>query len=44
MKMLKSKATIALIIMILGISYIGGVENNLEDNNQNYDQQVSVNA
>ena len=45
MEMLKSKATIALIVMILGVSYVGAMDNNsLEDNTQNNEQTISVNA
>lgn len=45
MEMLKSKATIALIVMILGVSYIGALDNNsLEDRSQNNEQTISVNA
>ncbi len=43
MEILKNKMTILLIVMILGVSYIGGLENNnnFEDNNDNL---VSANA
>ena len=43
MEFLKNKTTIALIIMILGVSYIGGIENNqsLDEPEENL---ISVNA
>lgn len=42
MEMLKNKVTIVLVVMILGVSYIGAVDNNrLEENDENL---VSVNA
>ncbi|MBQ9011181.1 MAG: hypothetical protein IJ093_00840 [Bacilli bacterium] len=45
MKMLKSKATIALIVMVLGVSYVGGIDNSsFEDNTQNYEQSIATNA
>ena len=45
MEMLKSKATVALIMMILGVAYIGALDNNsLEDNTQNNEHSISVNA
>ncbi len=45
MKMLKSKATVAFIVMILGVSYVGGLNNNsLEDNHQTEERSIAVNA
>ncbi len=42
MEMLKNKMTIGLIIMVLGVSYIGAIDNNhLEENDENL---VQVNA
>ncbi len=43
MEILKNKATILLIVMILGVSYIGGIENNnsFEETNENL---ISANA
>ena len=44
MDMLKSKATIALILMVLG-AYIGGLDNSsLEDNTRTTEHPISVNA
>ena len=43
MEMLKSKATIALVVMILSVAFIGGVDNtNLKDNNNI--NEISENA
>lgn len=45
MDMLKSKATIALILMVLGVAYIGGLDNSsLEDNTRTTEHSISVNA
>ncbi len=45
MGMLKSKATIALILMVLGVAYIGGLDNSsLEDNTRTTEHPISVNA
>lgn len=44
MKMLKSKATIALIVMVLGVSYIGGIDNSNFSDSQNFEQSISENA
>ena len=45
MEILKSRATIALIVMILGASYIGALDNSsLEDNTQNSANTITVNA
>ena len=42
MEILKCKTTIILIVMILGVSYIGGLDNStLEENNS---QNIQVNA
>ena len=44
MEMLKSKTTIALVVMILGVAFIGGMDNaSLEDNND-VKNNISVNA
>ena len=43
MEFLKSKTTIALIIMILGVAYIGGVDNSSFEDNNNY-YSISENA
>lgn len=43
MDILKSKTTIILIIMILGVSYVGGVTNSLENTNSDV-ENVSINA
>ena len=41
MEMLKNKVTIGLIIMILGVAYIGALDNNhLEENDE---QSVTIN-
>ena len=43
MELLKCKATIALIIMILGVAFVGGVDSaNLEDHNNEHN--ISINA
>ena len=45
MEFLKSKTTIALVVMILGVAYIGGVDNSsLEDTTSNSEYNISVNA
>lgn len=45
MEFLKSKTTIVLVVMILGVAYIGGVDNSsLEDTNSNPEYNISVNA
>ncbi len=42
MEMIKNKVTIGLIVMLLGVSYIGAMDNNhLEENNE---KPISVNA
>jgi len=44
MEMLRSKATVALVIMILSVAFIGGVDNtNLKDSNTNVNE-ISANA
>ena len=43
MEMLKSKATVALILMILGVAFVGGMDNeHFEENNSTY--EISANA
>ena len=43
MEMLKCKATIALVIMVLGVAFVGGMDNaSLNDNNTEHN--ISVNA
>jgi len=42
MEMLKNKVTIGLIIMLLGVSYIGALDNN--DFQKNDEKTVTVNA
>ncbi len=45
MDILKSKATIALILMVLGVAYVGGLDHNsLEDNTRTTEHPISVNA
>jgi len=42
MEMIKNKVTIGLIVMLLGVSYIGAIDNNhLEDNDE---KPIAVNA
>jgi len=41
--MLKSRVTIALIIMIWGITYIGGVDNNIEEKTNN-EANITINV
>ncbi len=42
MEMLKNKVTIGLIVMLLGVSYIGGMDNNHFE--ENGEKTVTVNA
>ncbi len=45
MEMLKNKVTILLIMMVLGVAYIGALDNNsLEDQTRSAEQAISVNA
>lgn len=44
MEMLRSKATVALVVMILSVAFIGGMDNsNLKDNSAS-ENNISVNA
>ena len=44
MDILKSKATIALIVMILSVAFIGGTNNVTLSDNTGVDSEISANA
>lgn len=44
MEMLKSKATVALVVMILGVAFIGGVDQTSFEDSNTSDYNISANA